>query len=62
MKGTLESAYRAQCGRCSSALWVTARRKENAAKTIREKGWRLTREHGWKCPKCCAEKKAKVPA
>lgn len=55
-RGALERSYWANCGGCEYSEPVTPRPGLKPAEEMRERGWKYTRDLGWICSDCVADR------
>ena len=55
MKGHFVTMVSVWCGLCVEWVELDEVKKRKCAKQAKQAGWRLTRKHGWLCPRCAKE-------
>lgn len=61
MKGRLTVDYYAVCS-CGHSDVLAEGIRAKAIKAARRMGWKLTRDHGWMCPRCIERMKERRAA
>jgi hypothetical protein len=55
--GKITYEFIVHCGRCGRNLHLTERTHDLNAQWLRGEGWSQTKDEGWVCPGCAAERK-----
>lgn len=50
--GRIEQSWTVWCGRCGEWDIYSTRLKSKATKEFKRSKWTLSKELGWRCPKC----------